>query len=134
MPTWLEFESDGHDEPNQYCRVEIRNDVPRLVELGWRVSEHQSEIRQKYLRETEVSGILDVLYAMTVVEVRDGKGIPNLGDLRSEQDRRIRDFLYESRLDRGKRLVTNDLLRQVAQVYRANINHAPTQAVARTSR
>ena len=132
LPTWLEFETDGHDEPNQYCRVEIRDDVPRLVELGWRAREHQREIRQKHLRGTEVSAIIDVLYAMTIVEVRDGKGILNLGDVGSEQDRRIRDFLYESRLDKGKRLVTDQLLRQVADVYRTNIDHAPTQAVART--
>ena len=32
----------------------------------------------------------------------------------------------------GKRKILTDLLRQVADVYRANIDHAPTEAVART--
>jgi hypothetical protein len=132
LPTWLEFETDGHDEPNSYCRVEIRDDVPRLVELGWRVREHQSEIRQKYLRETNVAAIVDVLYAMTITEVRDGEAILNLGAQGSDQDRKIRGFLGELRLGKGKRTITSELLRQVADVYRANIDHAPTEAVART--
>jgi hypothetical protein len=132
LPVWMEFETDGHDGPNQFCRVEIRDDVPRLVELGWRAREHQSEIKQQNLRDTQVAAILDVLYAMTVVEIRDGKPILNLGDEGSEQDRKIRDFLFEQRLRKGKTAITTERLKQVASVYRANISHAPTQAVGRT--
>lgn len=132
LPTWMEFEMNGHDEPNQYARVEIRDDVPRLVELGWRAGEHQREIRQKDLRETTVSTIVDDVYAMTVIEVRGGEAVLNTGPEGSEQDRRMRDLLEELRVGKGKRKISAPLLEQVANVYRANIDHAPTEAVART--
>lgn len=132
LPVWMEFETDGHDGPNQFCRVEIRDDIPCLVELGWRARENQSEIKQQHLRDTQVSAILDVLYAMTVVEIRDGRPVLNLGDEGSEQDRKIRDFLFEQRLGKGKTAITTERLKQVASVYRDNIAHAPTQAVGRT--
>ena len=132
LPMWMEIEANGHDEPNLYARVEIRDDVPRLVELGWRASEHQREIRQKDLRETSVATILDEVYAMTIIEVRGGKAVLNLGDEGGEQDRKIRALLDELRVGKGKRRLTTELLRQVADVYRANIDHAPTEAVART--
>lgn len=127
LPTWMEFETDGHDEPNQYCRVELRDDLPRLVELGWRVREEQAEICQKHLRSTTVTAIVDVLYAMTVVELRDGKPVLNLGEENSEQDKKIQDFLYEMRNER--RLTTDDYKR-AAQVYSDNFHSAPTKAVA----
>ena len=128
LPTWMEFETDGHDdEPNQYCRVEIIDDAPRLVELGWRVRGNRSEIRQTHLRNTQVSMIVDVLYAMAVIEVRDGKGVADLGEEGSEQDSKIREFLYAMRTER--RLTTADYKR-AAQVYRDNFHGAPTQAVA----
>jgi len=127
LPTWFEFETDGHNEPNQYCRVEIIDDAPRLVELGWRVRENQSEIQQKHLRDTQVAAIVDVLYAMTVIEVRDGKGVTNLGPEGSEQDEKIREFLYGVRT---RRRLTPDDYKRAAQVYRDNFRGTPAQAVA----
>lgn len=132
LPTFLEFESDGHAAPNTWTRVELDGEgVPRVVELGWRVRDHQREVRQSDLRGTQVASIIDVLYAGFVVEVRDGEGIPNLGEEGSPQDIAVRHFLEELR-SVGKRRVTGDFLRDVAEVYRTNIDHAPTQAVART--
>lgn len=132
LPTWVEIEVNGHDEPNLFARVEIRDDVPRLVELGWRASERQTEIRQKDLRETAVATILDDVYAMTIIEVRDGEAVLNVGAEGSEQDRKMRNLLEELRVGKGKRIISAELLSQVADVYRANIDHAPTEAVART--
>jgi hypothetical protein len=132
LPRWIEIQVKGHDGPNQYARVEIRDDVPRLVELCWRAEEHQSEIRQKHLREAIVATILDV-YAMTVIDRQGDKAVLNIGEEGSAQDRKIRQLLNELELARkGKRPVTSELLRQVADVYRANIDKAPTEAVART--
>lgn len=132
LPTWVEIEVNGHNEPNLFARVEIRDDVPRLVELGWRASEHQREIRQKDLREQSVATILDDVYAMTIIEVRDGEAVLNVGAEGSEQDQKMRDLLEELRVGKGKRRISTELLRQVADVYRANIDQAPTEAVART--
>lgn len=130
LPTWLEFESDGHDEPNHYVRIEIRNEVPQVVELGWRSRDSQREVRQKDIRDYQVASAIDVLYGMVVIEMRDGKPVLNLGTEGSEQDRAIRKFLNESL--KGRRTLTSELARQVAEVYRANIDQAPTAAVAKT--
>src|SRR5262249_10866590 len=108
------------------------DDVPRLVELGWRAGPGQREIQQKDLREAQISTIIDELYAMWVIDIRDGEPVLNLGDEGSEQDRKIRSLLEGLRLDKGKRRISTEFLKQVADVYRANIAHAPTEAVART--
>jgi hypothetical protein len=133
LPRWVEIQVKGHDEPDQYARVEIRDNVPRLVELCWRAEEHQSEIRQKHPRKTVVATILDDVYAVTVIEVCGDKAVLNIDAEGSAQDRKVRDFLDELRLGKeGKRKISADLLEQVADVYRAHIDNAPTEAVART--
>jgi hypothetical protein len=134
LPAWVEFDLYGRDEPDFHCRIELRDDVPRLVELSYRASEKQSEIRQKHLRATELAGIVNTVYRQWVVEVRDvwrdepgGMALPTIGD---EQDRVIRDLVYDLRV--GRRHVNAELLGQVAEVYRANFHKAPAEAVART--
>lgn len=131
LPFWIEFASRGEDEPTQFCRVELRDDIPRLVELSWTAGEGQNEIKQKHLRETNIASIIDVLYAMVVIEVRDGEAVLNLGEQGSPQDVAIRNFLSEVRLGKSKRRITSEFLRQVAGVYRDHIDNAPTEAVAR---
>lgn len=135
LPTWVDFDLYGRDEPDFYCRVELRGNVPRLVELGYRASEEQAEIRQKHLRATEIADIVNTVYRKWVMEVRDvwrdgpdtAIAIPNIGE---QQDRIIRDLVYDLRV--GRRHVNAELLRQVAEVYRANFDKAPAEAVART--
>ena len=51
-------------------------------------------------------------------------------EIGTEQHRVIRGFLYDLRA--GRRHVDAELLRQVADVYRANFDRAPAEAVART--
>lgn len=133
LPTWLSIEANGFEAPNSRARVELDHaGVPRLVEFGWSVvNDHQREIRQSELRKAQVSSIVDVLYAGFIIELENHTGITNLGGPGSPQQVAIQDFLDELRSP-GKRRVTGDFLREVADVYRANIDHAPTQAVART--
>jgi hypothetical protein len=40
-------------------------------------------------------------------------------------------FVERQRLPRDYRVLNDDVLRQVAEIYRANIKHAPTKAVAK---
>lgn len=132
MPAWVEFDLYGGDEPDFHCRVELRNDVPRLTELAWRAAENQKEIRQKHLRATELADIVNTVYGAWVIELRDGSrttgiAIPNVSD---EQHRVIRNLVHDLRA--GRRHVNAELLRQVADVYRANFDKAPAEAVART--
>ncbi len=136
LPAWVELELFGRGDPDFHCRVELRNDVPRMVELGWRAREDQTEIRQKHLRAAEVSGIANLVYGIWVVEFHDvwrdkpGIVLGNFPGDDEEQNRRIRNFLQDLQL--GRRRVTTELLAQVAEVYRANFDSAPTEAVART--
>lgn len=134
LPTWVDFELHGQDEPNFHCRIELRESVPRVVELGWRASENQGEIRQKHLRDAEVSAIANLVYGTWVVELKDvwpdkdGTALP--AKFGTEQARKIQNFLLDLRS--GRRHVNAELLRQVADVYRENFDKAPAEAVART--
>lgn len=136
LPAWVEFEFFGRDEPDFHCRIELRDDVPRVVEWGWRARENQTEIRQKHLRASEVSDIADLVYGMWAIEFHDtwrdkpGTLLNNFPGDDEDQTRRIRGFLQDLRA--GRRRVSAELLRQVAEVYRANFDAAPTEAVART--
>src|SRR4051812_33145124 len=117
LPAWVEFELDGHDGPNFHCRIELRDDVPQLVELGWRAEEKQTEIRQKHLRATEVSSIVHSVYSTWVIELRDVWRDQEGEALRAftgneQDDRIIRNLLHDLR--DGRRRVTAELLRQVA--------------------
>ena len=136
LPMWVEFEFCGRDEPDFHCRVELRDDVPRVVELGWHARENQTEIRQKHLRAAEVSEIANLVYGMWVVELRnvwhdkDGMAVDNFPGDDEVQNRLIDGFLLDLRA--GRRHVNAELLKQVAEVYRANYDHAPAEAVAKT--
>jgi hypothetical protein len=129
----MECIQKGHDEePDLYARVEIRDDVPRLVELGWRAAKRQREIQQKDLRTTQIAKILDNVYGPTVVPIQDGLALLNTGPEGSEADRMVRSLLEEIRAGKGKRKITPEFLQQVAAVYRAHSGRKPTQMVART--
>lgn len=134
MPEWVEFTAFGHDQPDFHCRVELRDDVPRVVAFGWRANEGQVEIRQSTVRAIKVSTAVDTVYAPWVGEVRDvwrdKDGQSLRAELGEEQHRVIRGLLDELR--NGRRHVTAAFLRQVAEVYRANFDTAPAEAVART--
>jgi hypothetical protein len=133
LPAWVEFDLYGRDEPDFRCRIELRDEVPRLVELGWRANENQNEIRQKHLRAAEIADLVNTVYRSQVFEVRDvwrdkpGMAIPTISD---EQNRIIRNLVHDMRA--GRRHVNTEMLRQVAEVYRANFDEAPAEAVART--
>lgn len=143
FPTWVEFELRGRGYPDFHCRIELRGDIPRMVEFGWRSTEDQPEIRQKHLRALEVAAVLDMVYGMWVIEVRDlwrdrdgiavptGIAVPDFDTgFDAEQVRVVHGLLYDMRA--GRRHVDAALLRQVAEVYRANFDKAPAEAVART--
>ena len=55
----------------------------------------QANIKGRFARKIfgrrAVATILDDVYAMTIIEVRDGKAVLNVGAEGSEQDRKMRD-------------------------------------------
>jgi hypothetical protein len=71
---------------------------------------------------------------MWIVELRDvwrdEDGIVLPTEIGTDQERVIRGYLTDLRT--GRRHVNAELLKQVAEVYRANFDNAPAEAVART--
>ena len=133
MPAWVEFDLYGRAEPDLHCKVELRDGVPKLVELSYRANENQSEIRQKHLRETELAELVNIIYRQWIQEIRvvwrdhpGGFALPAIGE---EQHRVLRNLVYDMKA--GRRHVNAELLSQVANVYRDNFEHAPVEAVAR---
>lgn len=132
MPKWIELEAYGFDEPDVCLRIELRDDVPRLVDLRFRAGPTSREVMSKDLREQDISGFIEVFYSGHVIRVDRTGEKPVVGyslDPETQFATQIRNLLQQRRS--GKRRITGDFLRQVAAVYRGNINHAPTEAVAR---
>jgi hypothetical protein len=134
LPTWVEFQFWGGNDPDLHCRIELRENVPRVAEFGWRATKSQQEIRQKHLRAITVENIAHMVYGLWVIELRDvtrdNAGEAIRVELGGDQDRLIRGLLHDMRA--GRRHVNAEMLRQVAEVYRANFDAAPAEAVART--
>lgn len=130
MPESLELEVFGFDEPDFHVRIELRDNVPRIASVAWRAGPGSREVMQKDLA-AGISAWVEVLYASLVIVVDHGDRMVRVNtDPDSDFQRAVRNFLEERRT--GKRRITGDFLRQVAAVYRQNIDHAPTEAVSRT--
>jgi hypothetical protein len=130
FPAWLEVSIDGHDGPNLFRRIEVRDGKPELVAMGWWSRPGQREIKQKDLRNAQVASLLDELYPTFVIHVdpENKQIIPAVGSTPAFYA--ARKFVEQTRT--GHRAITPELLKSVAEVYRRNIDHAPTQAVAKT--
>jgi hypothetical protein len=131
LPTWLELTIEGHDGPNLFRRVEVRDGRPELVAMGWWSRTGQREIKQKDLRKLPVSSFLDEVYPAFVIHVdRERKQVVvATGD--SPGFYAARRFVDQMRAGPQHRAITPELLKSVAEVYRRNFDHAPTQAVAK---
>lgn len=132
MPAWLELESDADvDNPSTSARIEVRDGVPRLVQLGWRSLPGQPEVLQKHLRATQVASLLD-LFAGFTFRLNEAQRLVEFSvDPDTEFSIETRNFLAGLRQSPGNRRITSEFLQRVAEVYRDNIAHAPTQAVAK---
>ena len=124
MPSFVEAVFYGFGEPDSRVRVELREKVPRVVEICWQAGSDDREVMPKDLRAFDFSYVIDTLYAAAV---RDANSPHRAG---ADFDKAVREFIEERRT--GRRRVDTAFLRQVAGVYRNNIDYAPTAAVART--
>jgi len=143
VPKWIELDTTGGAGPDMRVRVEVRDGSPEVVELGWKVRPGQREVRQKDLRGVDVAKLAVDLYASCFEERHpfpkgpDGE-FPDDDQLDEwaaqvrKSRQAARNFLDRQRRPREHRAINDDLLRSVAEVYRANVNkRAPTQAVAK---
>jgi hypothetical protein len=132
LPTWLELTIEGHDGPNLFRRIEVRDGRPELVAMSWWSMPGQREIKQKDLRNLPVASILDEVYPTFVTHVDhvNKQVLVAAGD--SPAFYAARKFVDNIRAGPTHRAITPELLKSVAEVYRRNIDRAPTQAVARS--
>jgi hypothetical protein len=124
LPTWLELSIGGTDNPNFFARIELRDQRPEIVAMSWSSAPGQREIKQKDLRDTQLAELLDLYRAYTLRAVQTGRTTFLVGPARGGDVQTLR--------TPGHRAITDEFLASVADVYRRNIAHAPTQAVART--
>jgi hypothetical protein len=163
VPTWIELTTSGGADPDMRIRVELRDGAPQIVELAWTSQPHQSEIRQKHLRQTDLVKLATDLVSSTlatdnpsggtnvgeqVEQIRQSKDPESETDYadyvdtsvallreakrEAEKARRVAEkFIERQRLPRERRVITDSLLKLVAEVYRENIRGGPTKAVGK---
>ncbi|GJF17723.1 hypothetical protein NGTWS0302_16960 [Mycolicibacterium cyprinidarum] len=135
LPEWVEVEATAFESPDMHARIALVESVPRVTSLSWSMQPHQREVRQSDLRELTVSMLVESVYASVVIEMHSAEPFFRNEEIErlSVEYRRIKvRHLIEELRSPSKRRVTGEFLREVADVYRSNIDHAPTQAVART--
>jgi hypothetical protein len=132
VPTWIEMTTSGGPDPDMHVRVELRDGSPVATELSWKSMPGQSEIRMKHLRQTDITKLVTDLVVSTIWrgEVPLGEEVPDATALRQSK-LMAQKFVERQRLPRERRVMTDDFLRSVAQVYRENIDGNPTEAVAK---
>lgn len=147
VPRSIELTTSGGADPDMYVRVELRDGSPVLTELAWKSGPHQKEIRQKHLRQTDVAKLVTDLVISTIRRERglstaalrerlaeevDVEVIKELKRVRQQSEDAARRFVERQRLPRERRVMTDDFLQKVAEVYREHIDGAPTKVVGET--
>lgn len=127
VPSWITQRRYGVGGPDMSIKVAVRDGSPEVVELSFVSQPGQSEVRQKHLRAVDVDRLANDLYATAVAVFGPD---PSRED-EAQAMRVAEKFIERQRLPRDYRVITDDFLQNVAQVYRDNIGHAPTKAVAK---
>lgn len=68
MPSWVDVTTSGGADPDMRFRVEVRDGMPQIVELAWTSQPHQSEIRQKHLRQVDLAKLATEILVGTAVK------------------------------------------------------------------
>lgn len=127
VPAWVSQRRHGRGGPDVFVKVAVRDGSPEVVELCFTSQPGQSEVQRKHLRAVDLARLASDLYA---VEVTDADYSAEPFEYAAAE--RIADkFIERQRLPRDYRVITKDFLKKVAEVYRDNIQHAPTEAVAK---
>lgn len=124
---WVSQRRHGRGNPDMFVKVAVRDGSPQVVELSFISQRGQSEVRPKHVRDLDLEQLAKDLYAFEVVDadLDDGTAVWERANLAADK------FIGRQRLPRDYRRIDDALLREVAEVYRANFSSAPTQAVAK---
>jgi hypothetical protein len=127
VPMWITQRRHGVGGPDMFIKVAMRDGSPEVVELSFISQPGQSEVRQKHLRAVDIDRLAANLYASSVAVF----GPDPSHDDEAQAMRAAEKFIELQRLPRDYRVINDSFLQNVAQVYRENIGHAPTKAVAK---
>jgi hypothetical protein len=130
VPAFLDLTLNGDaSSPTCHARVEVRDDVPRIVDLQFRANPGEGDVRQAHLRATQVDAVLDLVaaFAVRVIDFDDSGGVVQTS--LSPKGEVWQESIDALRRARANRKVTREFLQQVADVYKANIATGPTKAV-----
>ncbi|MDG5483341.1 hypothetical protein [Mycolicibacterium gadium] len=127
VPAWITERRIGVGGPDLVVTVAIREGSPDVTQVSFESNAEQSEVRQKHLRALDVDRIAVDLYAAFVAEFGENP----TADARDRAMRAAEKVIEQQRLPRDYRILTDDVLRKVAEVYRENIKRGPTKAVAK---
>ncbi len=121
------------DGPDVVLRVEIRDGAPTCREIRFRSKNDGREVRRSDLKALEVENLLESGASKAchwvTWEQRDLVATILPDELDEDMKRRAMKQVRGARRTH-RRQVTDELLENVAQVYRSNVSHHPTQAVA----
>jgi hypothetical protein len=126
VAAWVSLRRHGQGGPDIFVKVAVRDGSPEVVELSFISQPGQSEVRQKHLKAVDLEALATELYGFEVLEWDDHR-VP----LSEHAERIANKFIERQRLPRDYRVIADDFLKQVANVYRENIRRAPTKAVAK---
>jgi len=127
VPEWLELALKGDaDGPSCEARVEVRDGAPRVVRLVLLAGDGDGDVQQKHLREIQVDALVKLLAGFAVQVVEESPGAGHVTTAIDEDEGAAALETLQQR--RGRRRLTPQFLRQVADVYLAN-EGAPTKAV-----
>lgn len=124
------------DEPEVSADVEVGADgIPECKEVRITTVGAGRAVRARDLRAVKLDGLLDTGYGMAALRstpspFRDGPRSDGELDWVSGTTARQSRAAFSAARNRKKRSVDDDLLREVAEVYRANLDRSPTRAVA----
>lgn len=124
---WVSQRRHGRGGPDFFVKVEVRDGSPKVVEVSFISQPGQSEVRPKHLRDIDLEELAKEMYAVEVLDA-DYRDSP---EILASATRAARKFIERQRLPRDYRRIDEALLREVAEVYRANFSTAPTKAVAK---
>lgn len=133
-PTWVEITLAGFDRPDMLARIELRDHKPQLVRLEFSSSPYQRGVQQLDLRNLQVIGFVDVLYAGLSRQgdrsAARSRPAAQINDPESPEHIAAQRFMQKLRRPEGYNAITPDFLTAVAAVYTKNIGRAPRKAVA----
>ena len=127
VPAWVAQRRYGKGNPDMYVKVEVRDGSPEVVEFTLASQPDQRDIRRKHLRDIDVEKLAAELYNFEVNEAHPDDGPREFANGQGIARR----FVEKHRQPRDYRIISDSFLQQVAKIYRANIQGAPTKAVAK---